>query len=50
MISELHLDKNIEFRGFVSHEKKVELLSKRSALLFPSSVEGFGLFYWKHLQ
>ena len=43
MVSELHLDKNIEFTGFVSHEKKVELLSKCSALLFPSSVEGFGL-------
>ncbi|MBD0361050.1 MAG: glycosyltransferase family 4 protein, partial [Nitrososphaeraceae archaeon] len=43
MVSELHLDKNIEFTGFISHEKKVELLSKCSALLFPSSVEGFGL-------
>jgi glycosyltransferase involved in cell wall biosynthesis len=43
MVSELHLDKNIEFTGFVSHEEKVELLSKCSALLLPSYVEGFGL-------
>jgi glycosyltransferase involved in cell wall biosynthesis len=43
MVSELHLDQNIEFTGYISHEKKVELLSKCCALLLPSVFEGFGL-------
>jgi glycosyltransferase involved in cell wall biosynthesis len=43
MVSELHLDQNIEFTGYISHEKKIELLSKCSSLLLPSSFEPFGL-------
>ncbi len=41
MVSELGLNENIEFTGFVSHEKKFELLSRCSALLVPSPYEGF---------
>jgi glycosyltransferase involved in cell wall biosynthesis len=43
MVSELNLDQNIEFTGYVPHEKKIELLSKCSLLLLPSVIEGFGL-------
>jgi glycosyltransferase involved in cell wall biosynthesis len=43
MVSELNLDQNIEFTGYVTHEKKIELLSKCSSLLLPSVIEGFGL-------
>ena len=43
LVSELGLDQNIEFTGHISHEKKIELLSKSSALLLPSLIEGFGL-------
>jgi glycosyltransferase involved in cell wall biosynthesis len=43
MVSNLNLNQNIEFTGYVSHEKKVELLSKCSALVLPSLFEGFGL-------
>jgi glycosyltransferase involved in cell wall biosynthesis len=41
MVLELGLNQNIEFTGFVSHEKKFELLSRCSALLVPSPYEGF---------
>ena len=37
------LDSNIEFMGYVSQQRKIELLSKCSALLLPSTFEGFGL-------
>lgn len=43
MVSDRGLNKSIVFYGYVSDEKKIELLSKCSALLLPSSVEGFGL-------
>jgi glycosyltransferase involved in cell wall biosynthesis len=43
MASDLGLSKNIDFIGHVSDERKIELLSKCSALLLPSFVEGFGL-------
>jgi len=39
----LNLQSNIIFKGFVSHETKIELLSKCSALLMPSSMEGLTL-------
>lgn len=41
--SELGLSKNVRFIGYISHEKKIELLSKCSALLLPNLHEGFGL-------
>jgi glycosyltransferase involved in cell wall biosynthesis len=43
MVSELNLNQNIKFTGYIPQEKKVELLSKCSALLLPSLFEGFGL-------
>lgn len=43
MVSKLGLTQNIEFTGFVSHKRKVELLSNCSLLLLPSFFEGFGL-------
>ena len=43
MVSDRGLTKSIVFNGYVSDEKKIELLSKCSALLLPSFVEGFGL-------
>lgn len=39
----LGIEDNVIFMGYVSDEKKLELLSKCSALVFPSLVEGFGL-------
>jgi glycosyltransferase involved in cell wall biosynthesis len=39
----LGIENNVIFMGYVSVEKKLELLSKCSALVFPSLVEGFGL-------
>jgi glycosyltransferase involved in cell wall biosynthesis len=43
MVSDRGLKESIVFNGYVSEEKKIELLSKCSALLLPSNVEGFGL-------
>lgn len=43
MVSELGLNQSIIFTGYVPHKRKVELLSKCSALLLPSVYEGFGL-------
>ena len=43
MVTKLGLTQNIEFTGFVSHKRKVELLSSCSSLLLPSFFEGFGL-------
>jgi glycosyltransferase involved in cell wall biosynthesis len=43
MVLELKLTQNVEFAGYVSQERKVELLSRCSALLLPSLFEGFGL-------
>lgn len=34
---------SVHFRGYVSEEEKVKLLSKCSGLVFPSLVEGFGM-------
>lgn len=42
-VSELELKRSIEFTGYISHERKVQLLSKCSALVLPSLCEGFGL-------
>lgn len=43
MVLELNLTHNVEFTGYVSQERKAELLSRCSALLLPSLFEGFGL-------
>jgi glycosyltransferase involved in cell wall biosynthesis len=43
MVSDRGMKESIVFNGYISDEKKIELLSKCSALLLPSYVEGFGL-------
>ena len=42
-VSELGLQENIIFFGYVSDIEKIKLLSRSSALVLPSFVEGFGL-------
>jgi glycosyltransferase involved in cell wall biosynthesis len=37
------VEKNVIFKGNVSEEEKVEILSKAKLFLFPSSLEGFGI-------
>jgi glycosyltransferase involved in cell wall biosynthesis len=37
------VEKNVIFKGNVSEEEKLELLSKAKLFLFPSSLEGFGI-------
>jgi glycosyltransferase involved in cell wall biosynthesis len=39
----LGLEKNIEFKGYVTTDKKIELLATSCALVFPSLCEGFGI-------
>ena len=43
LVSDLKLQDNIKFVGFVSDKEKMELLSTSQALVFPSLCEGFGL-------
>lgn len=43
MASSLEIDKNIKFFGFVSEEKKFELLARAHVLINPSIREGWGL-------
>ena len=40
MVSDMGLHSNIEFTGYISQEDKMDLLSKCSALVLPSTVEG----------
>jgi glycosyltransferase involved in cell wall biosynthesis len=39
----LNIEKNIEFKGFVSEEDKIEILQKSHALINTSYKEGWGL-------
>ena len=43
ILQQMHLEKNVDLEGFVSKEKKQELLSNAIALLQTSEKEGFGL-------
>ena len=43
LVTELGLDDNIKFAGYVTEEEKIKLLSTSQALVFPSLCEGFGL-------
>jgi glycosyltransferase involved in cell wall biosynthesis len=43
LATDLGLDGSVTFEGFVSNEKKLELLRNSRALVFPSTIEGFGL-------
>lgn len=39
----LGINRNVDFRGYVSEDEKLSLLCSCSALVFPSTIEGFGL-------
>jgi glycosyltransferase involved in cell wall biosynthesis len=43
MVADLDLVENIHFSEYISQEKKIDLLSKSSALLLPSITEGMPL-------
>lgn len=43
LIAKLNLESSIEFKGYVSTEKKLRLIRESNALVFPSLFEGFGL-------
>ena len=43
MVKNLGLEKNIEFKGYVTPEEKSKIIAESSALVFPSLCEGFGL-------
>ena len=40
---DLGIDAQVEFTGYVSEERKIDLLRRCSALVFPSLMEGFGM-------
>ena len=42
-VTDLNLQENIKFVGYISDKEKINLLSRSSALVLPSFVEGFGL-------
>jgi len=50
MIENLHLEKNVIIKGYVTAEEKTTLISQSNALLFPSSCEGFGLVILEAFQ
>ncbi|XDF44305.1 glycosyltransferase family 4 protein [Saccharolobus solfataricus] len=43
LIKKMHLEKNIEWLGFISDEEKYKLVSKAKALIYPSHVDSFPL-------
>lgn len=43
MVAKLGLEKNVEFKGYLSAEEKLRAIAQSSALVFPSLCEGFGL-------
>jgi len=43
LTKDLKLESNVEFRGYVSTNEKLEIIRQSNALLFPSLCEGFGL-------
>lgn len=43
LVKNLHLESHIEFRGHVTEDEKMKLISSSNALVLPSLCEGFGL-------
>jgi|TARA_B110000438_G_scaffold302780_1_gene361583 glycosyltransferase involved in cell wall biosynthesis len=43
LVKKLELEKNIIFKGYSTSEDKMKIISESNAMLFPSTVEGFGL-------
>jgi len=50
LVKKLHINDNITFAGYVTPEQKVKLLAESNALLFPSTIEGFGLVMLEAFQ
>jgi len=46
----LEINENTNFLGYVRPEQKIKLLAESNALLFPSTIEGFGLVMLESLQ
>jgi len=50
LANELDINNNIIFAGYVTPQQKVKLLAESNALLFPSTIEGFGLVMLESFQ
>ena len=50
LVTNLKLQNNVVFVGFVSEDEKQKLLAESNALLFPSTTEGFGLVILEAFQ
>ena len=50
LVKKLDMTQNIIFMGYVTVEQKSKLLAESNALLFPSTMEGFGLVMLESLQ
>ncbi len=43
LVGNLNLKENVEFTGYVPHDKKIEILRKSHLSVYPSLIEGWGL-------
>jgi len=50
LTKKLGINNNIIFAGYVTPEQKANLLAESNALLFPSTIEGFGLVILESFQ
>ena len=50
LVKKLNMTQNIIFMGYVTVEQKSKLLAESNALLFPSTMEGFGLVMLESFQ
>ena len=50
MVKKLGINKSVKFAGYVTPQQKAELLAESNALLFPSTIEGFGLVMLEAFQ
>ncbi len=50
LTTKLELQDNISFEGYVTPEKKEKILAESNALVFPSTMEGFGLVMLEAFQ
>jgi glycosyltransferase involved in cell wall biosynthesis len=50
LVKKLDMTQNIIFMGYVTVEQKTKLLAESNALLFPSTMEGFGLVMLESFQ
>jgi len=50
LVNKLGISNNITFAGYVTPQQKIKLLAESNALLFPSTIEGFGLVILESFQ